>query len=53
MFLASFHFNKTCYFERFCPFSALFYGVFAIDSWLLIYNNIDSRNIKEVVFTTS
>nr|DAW51282.1 MAG TPA: hypothetical protein [Caudoviricetes sp.] len=24
VFLASFHFNKTCYFERFCPFSALF-----------------------------
>nr|DAO58213.1 MAG TPA: hypothetical protein [Caudoviricetes sp.] len=28
VFLTSFHFNKTCYFERFCPFSALFYGWF-------------------------
>nr|DAS17685.1 MAG TPA: hypothetical protein [Caudoviricetes sp.]DAS30946.1 MAG TPA: hypothetical protein [Caudoviricetes sp.] len=28
MLLCSFHFNKTCNFERFCPFSALFYGCF-------------------------
>nr|DAW56953.1 MAG TPA: Protein of unknown function (DUF1029) [Caudoviricetes sp.] len=24
VFLCSFHFKKTCNFERFCPFSALF-----------------------------
>lgn len=49
--LASFHFNKTCYFERFCPFSALFFMVsLPLINGLLLYNNIDSRNIKEVVF---